>query len=226
MFYVVFLSIIQDLGYNAINNSTQQHEHTKGQNKMTKQHLIEQIRHISSVMFRQNLFGIYHGSISARIDTDTFLINTKDAIFDNIDDRSLMILSHTLVDNRWDLASIDAHTHAEIYRQIPHAKYIIYSMAPNATAYSLRHDTFTPLDFFGDKFIGDIDIYDPGDFSDWYDRAPHEITSCFAKYGQDTILVRGYGLFAYGRNLVQIAHKVAILENSVRLSTPTQNQNR
>ena len=45
----------------------------------------EILRKISLSMFRDRLFGIFHGSISAKIKENQFLINKKDAIFDSLD---------------------------------------------------------------------------------------------------------------------------------------------
>ena len=41
-------------------------------------------------MFRKDFFGIYHGSISAKTESHRFLINTKEAIFDALDDKDLI----------------------------------------------------------------------------------------------------------------------------------------
>ncbi len=186
---------------------------------MTDQHLIEEIRHVSLAMFRKNFFGVYHGSVSARIDSGSFLINTKEAIFDEIKKESLIELDSQKRDYRWNIASIDAVIHDEIYKQIPHAKYITYTMPPYATSFALSHDRLAPLDFFGDKFLGEIKVYDPGPFADWYDRAPYEIASFFKTESSHLMLIRGYGVYTYDRDLTKIAKKIAILENSARMLT-------
>ncbi len=184
---------------------------------MIDQHLIEEIQHVSLAMFRKSFFGVYHGSISARLDASSFLINNKEAIFDEITEESLIRLEGTKLDYRWNIASADAAIHDEIYTQIPHAKYISYTMPPHITAYTLTHDIFIPEDYFGDKFFGEISIYDPKLFSDWYDRAPHEIAAYFKGNPSHLMLIRGYGVYAYDRDLREMAKKIAILENSARL---------
>jgi L-fuculose-phosphate aldolase len=184
---------------------------------MTERHLIEEIQHVSLSMFRKNFFGVHHGSISARVNAQSFLINTKEAIFDEIREASLIRLESDHPDYRRNLASIDASIHEEVYRHIPHAKYVAYTMPPYVTAYVLSHKTFAPMDFFGDKHIGEIDVYDPGHFSDWYDRAPHEIANYFHAHAGHVMLIKGYGVYAYDRDLTEMAKKIAILENSARL---------
>jgi len=184
---------------------------------MTDRHLIEEIRHLSLAMFRKNFFGVYHGSISARIDTESFLINTRDAVFDEITEASLIRLEHGVEDYRRHTASIDAGIHEAIYQRIPHAKYIAYSMPPYVMAYALAHDVFAPEDYFGDKLLGQIHIFDPETFHDWYRRAPSEIAGYFASHHGHIMLIKGYGVYAYDRDLTEMAKKIAVLENSARL---------
>ena len=184
---------------------------------MTDRHLIEEIQHVSLSMFRKNFFGVYHGSISARIDAGSFLINTKEAIFDEITEASLIRLETDNADYRRNIASMDAPIHEEIYQHIPHAKYIAYTMPPYVTAYALSHDVFVPMDYFGDKILGEVKVYDPQHFSDWYDRAPHAIAEYFRTHAGHVMLVKGYGVFAYDRDLTDMAKKIAIMENSARL---------
>jgi L-fuculose-phosphate aldolase len=184
---------------------------------MTDLHLIEEIQHVSLSMFRKSFFGVYHGSVSARLDAGSFLINNKEAIFDEITKESLIRLESEKPDYRWNIASIDAMIHDEIYKKIPHAKYIAYTMPPYITAYSLVHESFCPEDFFGDKFIGKMAIHDPEQFLDWYDRAPYEISDFFKKSTSHLMLIKGYGVYTYDRDLREMAKKIAILENSARL---------
>jgi len=183
----------------------------------TDRHVIEEIQHVSLSMFRKSFFGVHHGSISARLDTGAFLINTKEAIFDEITAESLIRLEENKPDYRHKIASIDAPIHEEIYTHIPHAKYIAYTMPPYVTAYALRHDTFIPEDYFGDALIGRMDVYDPKQFSDWYDRAPYVISDYFEQQAGHLMLIRGYGVYAYDRDLADMAKKIAVLENSARL---------
>ena len=184
---------------------------------MINQHLLEEIKSVSLSMFRKNFLGVYHGSMSARISSSTFVINKKEAIFDEITEESLIYLDTETRDYRWNISSMDTLIHEQIYQELPEAKYICYTMPPYATAYSLSHAKLTPRDYFGDLNIGEILVYDPGNFSDWYDRAPYEITHFFKENTQQLMLIKGYGLFAYDRDIVEMAKKIALLENSARL---------
>ena len=51
---------------------------------MLNNNIVELLSSISLALFRKNFFGIYHGSISSKVDYNTFVINTKEAIFDEV----------------------------------------------------------------------------------------------------------------------------------------------
>lgn len=52
----------------------------------------EKMQKISLSMFRKSFFGIFHGSISAKISDNQFLINKKNAIFDNFSKDDMVLL--------------------------------------------------------------------------------------------------------------------------------------
>lgn len=167
-------------------------------------------------MFRKDFFGIYHGSISAKTQTNRFIINTKNAVFDALDDKSLIEL-YFKKDYRWNQASIDSKIHFSIYSQISEAKFISFTMPPFTTAYSLDHTMIVPKDYFGYKELGSITIFDPRDFDDWYDRAQSEITYYFQSNKTNLIVIKGYGVYTFSRDIYEMAKKLAILEKSCRL---------
>ena len=157
---------------------------------MNKQHLKNKLSVLSLSMFRKDFFGIYHGSISAKTESNRFIINTKEAIFDALDDNSLIEL-YFKKDYRWNQASVDSNIHFSIYSQISDAKFISFTMPPFTTAYSLEHNIITPKDYFGYKELGSIEIFDPKQFDDWYDRAKSEIAYYFQTNKTNLIVVRG-----------------------------------
>ena len=59
---------------------------------MNRSNLKKQLSTLSLSMFRKDFFGIYHGSISAKTESNRFIINTKEAVFDDIDENSLIEL--------------------------------------------------------------------------------------------------------------------------------------
>lgn len=183
---------------------------------MNREHVKNQLSTLALSMFRKDFFGIYHGSISAKVESNRFIINTKEAIFDAIDNSNLIEL-YFKKDYRWNQASVDANIHHNIYSQMSDAKFICFSMPPFTTAYSLKHNIITPKDYFGHKELGSIDIIDPGQFEDWYERAQSKIAHYFQTQKTDIMVVRGYGVYSFNRDLHQMAKKLAILEKSCRL---------
>ncbi|SFV61764.1 hypothetical protein MNB_SV-12-940 [hydrothermal vent metagenome] len=183
-------------------------------------YLIEQIKHISHSMFQKNYFGVFHGSISAKTAVNSFIINKKETILDDVEENCFINLNYSKPkDYRWNEASADVRIHEKIYRLLPSAKYISYTMPPYATAYSLSHKEVIPKDYYGYQILNRVAIYDPKDFSDWHRRAAYEITSFFKKSSDHLLLIKGFGLISYDRDLTEMVKKVAILENSCKLLT-------
>jgi len=183
---------------------------------MNKTLIKKKLTSLALSMFRKDFFGIYHGSISAKTDASRFIINTQDAIFDALDENSLIELYFTQ-DYRWKQASIDASIHYSIYSQISEAKFICFTMPPFTTSYSIDHNLITPKDYFGYKELGSIEIFEPKQFEDWYDRAQSEIAYYFQTNKTNIMVIRGYGVYAYSRDIHEMAKKLAILEKSCRL---------
>jgi L-fuculose-phosphate aldolase len=174
------------------------------------------IKNVSLSMFRKDFIGVFHGSISAKTEDNRFIINKKDTIFDEITEEELVEL-HYNVDYRWSDASMDAYIHLNIYKNIPEAKYICYTMPPYATAYSLTQDIIMPRDYFGKKLFKSIEVYNPKTLDDWYDRAEIEIYRNLVAKKTSIMIIKGYGVYTFDRDIYKMAKKVAILENSCKL---------
>ncbi|MEA2072224.1 MAG: class II aldolase and adducin N-terminal domain-containing protein [Campylobacterota bacterium] len=183
---------------------------------MNRANLKEKLSTLALSMFRKDFFGIYHGSMSAKTESNRFLINTKEAIFDALEEKSLIEL-YFKKDYRWKQASIDSNIHFSIYSQISEAKFVCFSMPQFTTAYSLQHDFITPKDYFGHNELGTISVVDPKKFEDWYDRADSEIAYYFQTKKTNIMVIRGYGVYAYSRDIHDMAKRLAILEKSCRL---------
>lgn len=184
---------------------------------MIDKDIVKQLGDLSLTMFRKNFFGIYHGAISAKVDQENFIINTGDAIFDEMNEKSFCTLNLTKQDYRWKSASIESHIHATIYTNIHEAKYIAFGMPIYTTAYTFDHNRIIFDDFFGKTTFGDIPIYDPGDFSTWYDRNALEITKYLKETNNNVMVIKGIGAYVFHRDLNELVKKIAILENSCRL---------
>jgi len=172
---------------------------------------------LSLTMFRKNFFGIYHGAISAKIDHNSFVINTADAIFDEMSEKSFCKLNMSKEDYRWKIASIESHIHATIYNNIHEAKYIAFGVPIYTTAYTFDHNEIILDDFFGKTTFEKIPIFNPGDFDTWYDRNALEITKYLKESNSHTMVIKGIGTYVYDRDINNLVKRVAILENSCRL---------
>ena len=177
--------------------------------------LLVGLRQVSLAMFRKNFFGIFHGSISARLTQTNFVINSKLAVFDNLDSNHLIVLN-TSKDYRWNESSMDTAIHAQIYLTYPDAKFIAYAMPPYSVSYSLIYNHLKPLDFFGKSVLGEeVAIWDPKDYETWYERAPKEISEQIAH--QQFLLIKGYGIYVFDRDLYSLAKKIAVIENTCKI---------
>ena len=178
--------------------------------------LYRELRRVALALFRKNMLGIYHGSMSARVELNKFMINKKEAIFDDLDENDFILLYHHQ-DYRWRDASIDSHIHSQIYTLVPDSKYILYVLPPYTMSYSLLHEVIDPVDYFGKTRLGKVEIYDPKNYDDWYDRAEVEISKYFHDTDLNILVIRGYGVYAHARDLNELAKMLAILENSCRI---------
>ncbi len=178
--------------------------------------LAQEMGRISLSMFRKNFFGVFHGSISAKLGDNRFVINKKDAIFDEINEESLITLYHSR-DYRWQEASIDSFIHSNIYQNISDAKYIAYCLPPFTMAYALRFNKIVPHDYFGATLFKVIEVYNPRDFETWYERADVEIYRHMKEKRVKAMVIRGYGVYLFDRDINHLAKTIAVIENSCRI---------
>ncbi|MCH9813372.1 MAG: class II aldolase and adducin N-terminal domain-containing protein [Epsilonproteobacteria bacterium] len=183
---------------------------------MLEKHLVNELKAVSLSMFRKDFLGIFHGSLSAKIENNIFVINKSYSIFDELTDSDFVEL-YTKKDYRWNNASRDSDIHLQIYNNISEAKYICYTMPPFTTSYALTHDKIIPKDYFGSTLVGPQKVYDPGHFDTWYKRAHMEIAHHMKKENSNIMVIKGYGVYAYNRDLHDLVKQIAILENSAKL---------
>ncbi len=184
---------------------------------MIDKNTVQLLSELSLTMFRKNFFGIYHGAISSKVAHNSFIINTSDAIFDEMSDKSFCKLSVGKKDYRWKIASMEANIHATIYDNIHEAKYIAFGVPIYTTAYTFEHNEIVFNDYFGKTMFGKIPIIDPGDYKTWYKRNANEITEYLKNSNDHVMVIKGVGTYVYDRDINQLVKRVAILENSCRL---------
>ncbi|MDD3324907.1 MAG: class II aldolase and adducin N-terminal domain-containing protein [Sulfurospirillaceae bacterium] len=179
-------------------------------------YLISELQNVSLSLFRKDFFGIFHGSISAKTEDGKFIINRNSAIFDKLNKGDFIELS-SKKDYRWKDASIDSEIHLNIYENISDARYICCVYPPYTLAYSHNRETIHPKDYFGYKTLGSVEIYNPNNFDDWYERAETEIFRYMKKSEKHLMVIKGFSVYAHGRDINEVIKNIAILENSCKL---------
>lgn len=174
------------------------------------------LQRIAQAMFQKNFFGIFHGSLSAKADGERFLINKKDALFNNLDAESLIMLYYKQ-DYRWNDASLDSFIHSILYQNFPNTRFIAYGLPPFTCSYALKYDKIIPKDYYGARFIGEIEVHDPRDFDTWHERADTEINRYFKEHKSKVMVIRGYGVYVRERNPYSLAKLMALVENSCKI---------
>lgn len=182
----------------------------------TDSKLFQELINISLTMFRKNFFDIFHGAISIKIDDSKFIINTKDAVLNSPALNNYITLAHKR-DYSWQEASVDAFIHSFIYKEISEAKCIAYAFPNFTMAHSLNNEKLIPKDYFGYKKFKEVGIYNPGDYDSWHERADVEICNFLKQNKINFIIVRGYGLYVYERELSQLAKTISMIENSAKI---------
>lgn len=180
--------------------------------------VLRDLQNISRTMFKKDCFNIFQGSISHKLNETKFIINTKDAVFDDLRAENLVILSHKR-DYSYNEASSQASLHSYIYKEINEAKCFAYALPPYTIAYSLQHLKIIPKDYYGTKVLKEINIYNPKEFDSWEERADTEVGNFLKQNNVNFIVVRGYGIYAYGRDLMHLAKTITLIENSARILT-------
>lgn len=180
--------------------------------------VLRDLQNISRTMFKKDCFNIFQGSISHKLNETKFIINTKDAVFDDLRAENLVILSHKR-DYSYNEASSQASLHSYIYKEINEAKCFAYALPPYTIAYSLQHLKIISKDYYGAKVLKEINIYNPKEFDSWEERADTEVGNFLKQNNVNFIVVRGYGIYAYGRDLMHLAKTITLIENSARILT-------
>lgn len=180
--------------------------------------LFKSIKNITKMMFQKNYFDIFQGSLSHKLNDSKFVINTKSAFFDDLEMDNLVILSHKR-DYSYNEASSQASLHSYIYKEINEAKCVAYALPPYTLAYSLQHLKIIPKDYYGAKVLKEISIYNPKEFTSWEERADTEVGNFLKQNNTNYVVVRGYGIYAYGRDLMHLAKTITLIENSAKILT-------
>ena len=174
----------------------------------------EKLKSFSSYMFAKGFMEIFNSSISAKINSDTFLINERNPNFNDL--QEFVKLSFTK-NYSWEKASLQADIHKNIYENISDAKFICHTMPSYTLAYSLEKDNIEALDYFGMKSLAKLNIIKTKDYNHSFEKSSIEISKSFIEHNTDILIIRGYGVYSYHRNLEELVKKISILEKSCQI---------
>lgn len=189
---------------------------------MIEEHFLNLLKKSSKVLYDRGFIGLYHGAISARNTQQSFIINSKSAFLNSLTRDSLIELDFH-PSKVWENASHEANTHAKIYNKIPSVKFVSSIFATSIITASLVFDEIVPIDYFGHKLYKTIPIYDPKSFSDWSDRAPHELSEYFKKSKEQIIVVKGVGLYCANRDLDNMIRNIAVINKACEVLLSCEN---
>lgn len=184
--------------------------------KNVNENMLAAFKTYAGAMFKKDFLGIIGGSISHKYGDNQFIINANNAVFSDIGAHNLVILSHKR-DYSWQNASKDAEIHSQIYRDFSEAKCVAYAIPPYSVAYSINHFKIIPKDFCGGIKFSELNIYDPKEFSSWSERADVEICNFLKQSAKNAIVIKGYGIYAYGRDFAHLVRTIESIEQSTRI---------
>jgi L-fuculose-phosphate aldolase len=124
------------------------------------------------------------------------------------------ILSFPLVDDPPPGASLDAPLHRAVYRRNPEARAVFHAHGTYALALSLSGGNLRPIDFEGAYYFGDVPILDVP-YADYVRLAPTRVAETLRDH--PLCLIRGHGLYAWGRTPDQAYKWLSSYESSARL---------
>ncbi|NPA55735.1 MAG: hypothetical protein GXO40_05145 [Epsilonproteobacteria bacterium] len=166
---------------------------------------------VLDTLFQKGLFHTYQTSFSIRTENDKFIINKKDSTFNEHD---IFKEVHYKEDLSWKDVSIDVRLHSYIYQKQSLAKCIAHVFPLNLVTYSLYHNTFRPLDYYGQNVIGARKIYEVSDMDNFLEQVESIVLT---HINENIFIIRGFGAYLYDRDVKELAKKASILENSAEI---------
>lgn len=109
--------------------------------------------------------------------------------------------------------SLDAELHLSVYRHNPRAQAVLHSHGPYTVAMTLDGNDYVPCDFEGGFYFPRVPVIriDP---ERYFDESPEAVSKALAEHS--VAIVRGHGIYAWGRS-INLAYKwTCSLELSVK----------
>lgn len=170
----------------------------------------------SKKLYNKGFFSFFKGSISKRINDDLIFINRQGCMFDSLTQQDIIKVNikYSLLT---DEASSDSLTHFKIYQNIAEAKYIIFAVPTYTNLISFRYDELLPLDHIGKLFLEKINIHNLNDYMNRDKYLPNLIYKLMKEDGKKLLIIKGYGVYIYDTNIINIVKTLDILEESSKI---------
>ena len=167
------------------------------------------------ILFDKDFFGVSFGSISQRINEESFIINKEDTILKNVneDDFCKLVANESM---RWNEASYDSYVHYAIYKTIKEAKFVIHSFSPYAAALCYQTSGINLLKMSKEGIKSDmLKVFDTGITDD--ERLQNQIPTYFVNTNQNIVLTRKSGVWSYGKDLSEACENLYHLEHLCKI---------
>lgn len=111
-------------------------------------------------------------------------------------------------------ASLDAPLHRLTYQKQPEASAILHSHGPHSIALTLNGNNYQPIDFEGQYYFNEIPVLDIP-FAEYVEQSPQRVAQALSR--SPIAIVRGHGVYAWGKDLSQVYKWTCSLESSMRI---------
>ena len=155
----------------------------------------------------------HSGNISAR-DGESFWVTPTGACADTLIPDDLIPCP---IRGRLSLgASGDANLHQAVYQHNPDAQAMIHSHCPHAVALTLSGEDFVPADFEGQLYFPEVRVISVA-YDVYFEQAAGLVAEALADASAAPLcIVRGHGVYAWGRSLNEAYKWTCSLELSAR----------
>ncbi|HEB98836.1 MAG TPA: class II aldolase/adducin family protein [Thiotrichales bacterium] len=162
---------------------------------------------------RYGLNDSHSGNASVRVD-DRLWVTPTGACADTLEAEDL--LEGPVDGPPPEGASLDAALHQAVYRANPEARAVLHSHGPYSIALTLDGKDFTPADFEGYYYFGTVPVIPDIPYDRYVEEAPARVAEVLREH--PITLVRGHGVYAWGKTL-NLAYKwTCSLESSARIA--------
>ncbi len=172
----------------------------------------EQLVLYYQLLSKRALNDSHNGNGSVRLSNDTFAITKTSACADTI--QTDQLIQYSLTRNLPKKASLDASIHKQVYQTLNECNAILHSHNPYTIALTLNTTLFSPVDFEGKLYFGDLTVI-PCEEENYLEVMPERITRCLKK--QPIAIIQSHGVYAAADN-IELAYKwLCSIEQSAKI---------